>query len=87
MPKFRQRSDVKSQMSPMKETSPQDSGSSREPFPGNQTGSTPVQSLNDSKKPQSAIQRLEMNIIANDNGDENISFPKKKQIDKLKSNL
>ena len=33
-------------------------------------------SLNDSKKPQSEIQRHETNIIANDNEDDNISLPK-----------
>ena len=60
----------------MKETSPQVSGSSTEPVLRNQTGSTPVQSLNDSKKPQSEIQRNEMNITANDNGDDKISPPK-----------
>ena len=50
MPKFRPRNDVESQTSPMKETSPQVSGSSKESFLGNQTGSTPVQNLNNSKK-------------------------------------
>ena len=51
----------------MKETSFQVSGCSTEPFPGNQTGSTPVQNLIDSKKRQFEIQRREMNITANDN--------------------
>ena len=60
----------------MKETSSQVSGSNTEPHLGNQTGSTPVQSLNDSKKPQSAIQRHEMNIKAIDKGNDNISRPK-----------
>ena len=59
----------------MKETSPQVSGSSKEPFVGNQTGSTPVQSVNDSEKSQSDIQRHEMNMTANDKGDDNISPP------------
>ena len=57
----------------MKETSPQVSGASKKPFLGNQTGSTPVQRLNDSKKCQSEIQRPEMNMTANENGDDNIS--------------
>ena len=60
----------------MKETSSQVSGSSTELVLGNQTGSTPVQRLNDSKKPQSEIQRHEMNILANGNGNDNFSLPK-----------
>ena len=60
----------------MKEISSQVSGSSTEPLPGNQTGSMPLQSLNDSKERQSEIQRHEMNITANVNGEDNISFPK-----------
>ena len=63
MPESKQRKDVESQKSPMKETSSQVSGSSTEPHLGNQTGSTPVRSLNDSKQPQSEIQRHEMNLI------------------------
>ena len=70
---FKQRNDVVSQTSLMKETSFQVSGSSTELFRGNQTGSPPVQSLNNSKKPQSEIQRHEMKITANDNRDDNIS--------------
>ena len=57
MPETKQRNDVESQTSPMKETSPQVAGSSTEPLLGNQTGSTPVQSLNDSNESQSEIQR------------------------------
>ena len=60
----------------MTETSSQISVSSTEPLPGNQTRSMLVQSLNDSNKPQSEIQQHERNIIANDNGDENIFPPK-----------
>ena len=63
VPEFRLRNDVESETSPMKETSPQVSRSSKEPFLGNQTGSPPVQSLIDSRKPQSEIPRNEMNII------------------------
>ena len=59
----------------MKKASSQVSVSSTEPIIRNQTGSTLVQSLNDSKKPQSEIQQRERNIIANDNGDGNISPP------------
>ena len=74
VPEVRQRNDVESsQTSAIREISPQVSGSSTEPLLGNQTGSTPVQTSNDSKKPQSEIQRYEMNITAYNNGDDNIS--------------
>ena len=76
MPEPRQRNDIESQTSPLKETSPQVSGSSTEPFVENQTGRTRVHSLNDSKKRQSEIQRHEMNMAANEYGDDNISTPK-----------
>ena len=76
MLEFTQRNDVESQTLRMKETSPQVSGSNTEPVLESQTGSTQVQGLNDSKEPQSEIQQYEMNIIANDSGDDNISLPK-----------
>ena len=76
MPESKQRSDVESQTSPMKETSSQVSVSNTEPLLGNQTGGTPGQTLNDSEKPKSELQRHEMNIKANDNGDDNIYLPK-----------
>ena len=76
MPKFGHKNDIESQTLPMKETSTHVSGSSTEQFLGNQTGSTPVLSLNDSKKRQSEIQRPEMNNTANGYGDDNISLPK-----------
>ena len=60
----------------MKETSSQVSGSNTEPLPESQTGSTLVQSLNDSKNPQFEIQRHEMDMTADDHGDDNISLPK-----------
>ena len=47
-PEFKQRIDVAFQKSPIRETSPQVYRSSRDAFPENQTGSTPVQCLNDS---------------------------------------
>ena len=72
MPESKQRNDVESQTSPMKETSSQVSGSGTETLPGNQPGNTPGQSLNDSKEPQCEIQRHEMNITANDIGDDNL---------------
>ena len=76
IPDIKRRSDVESQTLSMKETSPQVSGCSMEPFLGNPTGSTVVQRLNDSKERQSEIQRHEMNLTANDNGDDIISPPK-----------
>ena len=51
MPESKQRNEVESHRLPMKETSSQVSGSSTERHLGNQTGSTRVQSLIDSKKP------------------------------------
>ena len=77
MPDFRQRNAVESETSPMKETSTQVSGSNTEPLLGNETRSMSAQSLNDSKRRQSEIQRHEMNMTAYDNGDDNISPPKK----------
>ena len=51
MPESKQRSDVESQTSPMKDASSQVSVSSTEPLPGNQTRSALAPSLNDTKKP------------------------------------
>ena len=76
MPESKQRHDVESQLSPMKETSSQVSESSREPLLGNETGRRPVQRLNDAKESQSEIQRQKMNMTANDKGEDNISPPK-----------
>ena len=76
MPESKQGNDVELQTSPIKKTSSQVSRSSTEPLLRKQTESTPVESLNDSKKLQSEIQRHEMNIIAIDNGYDNISPPK-----------
>ena len=73
MPEFKQRSGVESQTSPMKETSSQVSVSSTEPLLGNQTRNALVPSLNDSKKPNSEIQRNEIDMLTCDNGDDNIS--------------
>ena len=75
MPESKQRSDVESQTSPMEETSPQISVSSTQPLLGNQTRSELVPSLNDAKKPNSEIQRNEIDIMTCDNGDDNISPP------------
>ena len=75
MPESEQRSDVESQTSPIKETSPQVSVSSTEPLLGNQTRSALVQSLNDSTEPNSEIQRNEIYMTTCDSGDDNISPP------------
>ena len=76
LPELRQRNYDKSQTSPMIEPSPQVSGSHTEPLLGNETGNTPVQSLNHSKKSQSEIHWHEMSVTAKDNEDANISLPK-----------
>ena len=75
MPETKQRSDVQSQTSPIKETSPQVSVSSTEPLLGNQTRSALVPILNDSKKPNSEIQRNETDMTTCDSADDNISPP------------
>ena len=75
MPESKQRSDVKSQTSPMKHTSSQVSVSSTEPLLGNQTRRELVPSPNDSKKPNSEIQRNKIDMMTFDNGDDNISPP------------
>ena len=56
MPGLKQKNDVESQTSLMKETLPQVSVSSTEALLGNQTRSELVPSLNDAKKPNSEIQ-------------------------------
>ena len=76
MPEFKQKNDVESQLSPIEETSTQVSGSSTEQSPESQTGNTLVKNLNDSKEPQPEIQRHEMNITANDIGDDDLTPPK-----------
>ena len=71
MPESKQKSDVESQTSPIKETSPQVSVSSTEPLLANQTRSPLVLSLKDSKKPSLEIQRYETDMTPCDNGDDN----------------
>ena len=75
MPESKQRSDVESQTSPIKETSPQVSVSSTEPLLVDQTRSALVPSLNDSTKPSTEIQRNEIDMTTCDSGDDNISPP------------
>ena len=74
-PESKQRSDVESQTSPIKETSPQVSVSAPEPLLGNQTRSALVPSLNDSKQPNLEIKENEIDMTTSDNGDDNISPP------------
>ena len=74
-PESKQRTAVESQTLPIKDTSTQLPVSSTEPLLGNQTRSSLVPSLNDSKKPNSEIQRNEIDMTTYDNGDDNISPP------------
>ena len=75
MPEPKQRSDVESQTSPFKETSPQVSVSSPEPLLGSQTRIALVPSLNDSKKPGSGNQTDEIDMTTCDSTDNNIYPP------------
>ena len=68
MPEPKQRSDIESQTSPIKETSPQVSVSSPEPLLRSQTRSALVPSLNVSKKPGSEIQTDEIEMTTCDSG-------------------
>ena len=74
MPECKQSSEVESQTSPIKETSPQVSVSNTEPLLGNQTRSPLVLSINDSKKPSSEIQRYQSDMTTCDSGDSNKYF-------------
>ena len=73
---IKRKNDVESQKLPMKETSPEVSGSDTESLLENQTRSTPVQGTNDSEKQQHEIQRNETDKTTFDNGDDNIFHPK-----------
>ena len=73
MPK--QKNDVEAQMSPIKETSPQKSGSDTESSLENQTRRIPVQCLDDSNKQQNEIQQNQAGLTASVNGDDNIPPP------------
>ena len=75
MPESKQRNDLESQTSPMKETSSQVSVSSTEPLPENQTRSPLVPSLNDSQKPNQDIRPNKTDMMTYDNGDDNIPPP------------
>ena len=71
----KQKNDVEAQTLPIKETSPQLSGSDTESLLENQTRSIPVQCLNDSSNQRNEIQRNEIGSTTYDNGDDNISPP------------
>ena len=86
MHESKHRGNVKSQTSPIKETSYQISVSPTEPLLGNQTRSALVPSLNDSKKPGSKIQRNDIDMMTWDSGDDNIS-PPAKTISQIKERL
>ena len=70
----RQKNDIEAQTSPIKETSPQKSGSDTESPLESQTRSIPVQCLDDSNKQPNEIQRNEIALTNYDDGDDNI-FP------------
>ena len=70
-----QKNDVEAQMSPIKETSPQKSGSDTESPLESQTRSIPVQCLDDSNKQPNEIQRNEISLTTYNEGDDNISPP------------
>ena len=70
-----QKIDVEAQTSPIKETSPQKSGSDTESPLESQTRSIPVQCLDDSNKKPNEIQRNEISLTTYNEGDDNISPP------------
>ena len=71
----KQKNDVEAQTSPIKETSPQKSGSDTESSLKNQTRRIPVQCLDDSNKQQNEIQQNQAGLTAYVNGDDNILPP------------
>ena len=73
---IQRKNDVKAQTLPIRETLSQVSRSDTESLLENQTGSTPVQCLNNSKKQQNEIQTNETNMKTYDSGDDNIPPPK-----------
>ena len=70
-----QKNDVEAQTSPIKETSPQKSGSDTESPLESQTRRIPVQCLDDSNKQQNEIQQNQAGLTAYDNGDDKILPP------------
>ena len=75
MPESKQRNNVESQTSPIKETPSQVSGSDTESLLQNQTRSALVQCPNDSNKRQDEIQRNETDMTAKHSGDDIMSPP------------
>ena len=73
--KPKQKNDVEAQVSPIKETSSQVSGSDTESLLENQTRSISVQCPNDSKKHQNEIRRNETDLTTYGNGDYSLSPP------------
>ena len=71
----KQKNNVEAQMSPIKETSPQKSGSNAESPLASQTRSIPVQCLDDSYKQPNEIQQNQIGLTTYDDGDDNISPP------------
>ena len=71
----KQKNVVEAQTSPIKETSPQVSGSDTESLLENQTRSIPLQCPNNSNKQQNEIQRNEIGLTTYGNGDDYISPP------------
>ena len=70
-----QKNDVEAQTSPIKQTSPQKSGSDTESPIESQTKNIPVQCLDDSIKQPNEIQRYEISLTTYDGRDDNISPP------------
>ena len=71
----KQKNDVEAQTSPIKENSPQKSGSDTESPLESQTRSIPVECLDDSNKQPNEIQRNEIGLTTYDDGDDNFSPP------------
>ena len=69
---IKRKNDVEAQTSSIKQTSSQVSGSDTESLLENQTRSTPVQCLNDTKKQQHETQRNETDLKTHDSGDDKI---------------
>ena len=72
----KQKNDVEAQITPIKETSSQVSGSHTESLLENQTRSIPVQCPKDAMKQQNEIQRNEIGLTTFGIGDDNNSPPK-----------
>ena len=76
MPDLKQKNDVDSQTSPIRETSPQECRSGTEPLPGNQFRSTPLQCLNNSQENQPETSEISADTTASHSADDNSPTPK-----------